>query len=473
MKTAASKKRNALIILLFLLIAAIGLFWYLNHKTTVPTTQFIIHAQQDTSLVLNDHAVLVIPKCAFGDKSQLIHLQVDLQEEAIDFMQQNLSTITSDGKLLESGGMLHLTAQTSAGTAIEIATDCPLFLRLGSRYALNNAAHYHGVEKDDRIFWEKAAELEHWLTPVPLKDLNFYLEGHPKPQHPVAATPRAMPTQDTGSDTTTTPYCGLDEKIVDQLYQASFERTLISTKEFEQRMHCIHKSCSEDLLNLYLDNLEKNLYEIDALAYDFLRKGNFSAALAEAFLNFSQLGCTKVKDANAIPKEVITYLQKFAKEEQAKRYWYYTTRISQTGWHNIDALYKNPNLLEVVGEFALSSSQTLDWKTAKIFALGKKENSSIELQWDADKTRFCFNDYVKYANEREAYIFATLRDGTHYYAGFVVVSFSKPVGERTIKMISSSVEKIDSMLKQFRPADVGVFDQAADCCYTESDGWHS
>jgi cytochrome c553 len=86
--------------------------------------------------------------------------------------------------------------------------------------------------------------------------------------------------------------CGIDPARIKVVHSNIFENTLIATKEFESRMPFIHQTCRNDILELYVNNLEKNLWEIDEMAA--LKLG--TNKLAPRFLQFAALKQTRIKE---------------------------------------------------------------------------------------------------------------------------------------------------------------------------------
>jgi mono/diheme cytochrome c family protein len=50
------------------------------------------------------------------------------------------------------------------------------------------------------------------------------------------------------------------------IWDEKFNGTILATKEFEERLQVIFGTCNQDLFNLYVQNLNSNLYELDSLA---------------------------------------------------------------------------------------------------------------------------------------------------------------------------------------------------------------
>lgn len=66
------------------------------------------------------------------------------------------------------------------------------------------------------------------------------------------------------------------------IWDKKFDHTILATKEFEERLEFVFKTCNSNILNLYINNLNKNLYEIDSLAATMV-----SGDLKSIFLEFA------------------------------------------------------------------------------------------------------------------------------------------------------------------------------------------
>ncbi|HET6992607.1 MAG TPA: hypothetical protein VFJ43_14835, partial [Bacteroidia bacterium] len=54
---------------------------------------------------------------------------------------------------------------------------------------------------------------------------------------------------------------------ISAIWNDKFQNTLIATKEFEERLQVIFKTGHPELLDLYINNLDKKMYEIDSMAF--------------------------------------------------------------------------------------------------------------------------------------------------------------------------------------------------------------
>lgn len=112
-------------------------------------------------------------------------------------------------------------------------------------------------------------------------------------------------------------HCYIDPLFIKTIKTEKFANTFIATKEFETRLQALHKIPNADsYLKLYIDNLQKNLWEVDALVAKQL-----TGEHKTTFENFAAQKCTNLKDAE-IHQELLSeyYAQKrksFEAENQA------------------------------------------------------------------------------------------------------------------------------------------------------------
>jgi len=79
------------------------------------------------------------------------------------------------------------------------------------------------------------------------------------------------------------PKVGISPSKVLAFWQPAFNQTFLATKEFESRMPLIHQTCNNAILDVYLNNLDKNLYEVDSMA------AQIAGGLAPEFLKFAAM----------------------------------------------------------------------------------------------------------------------------------------------------------------------------------------
>lgn len=59
--------------------------------------------------------------------------------------------------------------------------------------------------------------------------------------------------------------CGVNPASVQAIWSHTFQRSIIGTREFEERMPWIHKSSKDEVLDVYLNNLDKPLHYSDSI----------------------------------------------------------------------------------------------------------------------------------------------------------------------------------------------------------------
>lgn len=89
---------------------------------------------------------------------------------------------------------------------------------------------------------------------------------------------------------TTQPVNGINPARIKAIWAEQYQNTLLATREFEQRLPFIFKTCNENVLNIYVVNLDKNLSAVDSMAYALCKDPQF--------LRFAARGDGKVKNGN-------------------------------------------------------------------------------------------------------------------------------------------------------------------------------
>lgn len=88
---------------------------------------------------------------------------------------------------------------------------------------------------------------------------------------------------------------GINPAKIKTIWNEKFQNTLLATREFEERLPYIHRTCDESILDLYINNLDKNLSTIDSMAA--LPYGEMNVGRPE-FLKFAARGDGKLKNGN-------------------------------------------------------------------------------------------------------------------------------------------------------------------------------
>jgi hypothetical protein len=296
-----------------------------------------------------------------------------------DMVLSNLTT-TADGKLLQSGGMLYINAtangeplhvDTNKPLRIEMPTDIKIDGMMAYRGIRDSAGNMN---------WVDPLPLIKYLTPVNLSDLDFLPEGFydtvqnnmpyrghltadrnladslyyslsiannpgatPQAEQPQAVTDMneaqynlnreikngkytdesfdvkrgdaATPTENEQARDSTAP-CGINPASIKVIKGDKFKNTFIATREFEARMKHIHHTCKQAVLEIYINNLDKNLWEADKMVFDLLTAQNNPEA--KEFERFYNEKLTKVKDGDKASEKLAEYYRRqLSKTEEA------------------------------------------------------------------------------------------------------------------------------------------------------------
>ncbi|UPT66837.1 MAG: hypothetical protein M0D57_20795 [Sphingobacteriales bacterium JAD_PAG50586_3] len=108
--------------------------------------------------------------------------------------------------------------------------------------------------------------------------------------------------------------CGIDPAIIKTLKSPQYKNTLIATREFETRLKVLFKTCKKGVIDLYFNNLDKNMYEIDSMAAIKLAGTPYESD----FITFKNLRSGKVKNGDKHSKLLQGFYERKLKEVKDK-----------------------------------------------------------------------------------------------------------------------------------------------------------
>ncbi len=400
-------------------------------ESIVSSQYFEIDPKQDNVIEGKRGTLVVLPQGCFTDfkgKIVLDNVRIELTEAlTIDDMLLSNLTTTSDGQLLETDGMIYLNA-TSNDEQILINEENPIHIEIPTSKRKKGMMAYKGLRNEEgNMNWIEPKKIYNYLIPIDQDQLNFYPKGFeiavennmPFKNHKKAtkvlidslyyslSIPNGKELLEGETDIQKSkkglllyfnsryfdedgnslfPFCGIDPAIIKVIRGEKYSRTLLSTREFEQRLQVIFANCRQDILEAYINNIDKNLWEIDSLILAELE----SDFLVKEFSRFYEQGLMNVRDADKYSsllkgyyekqlkaikielelesKKAIKYLQEkntaaeilSTKYNQllAKREKYrmetYGFQMTETGWVNIDigVIEKDwsPKKLEIIAQ---------------------------------------------------------------------------------------------------------------------------
>jgi parvulin-like peptidyl-prolyl isomerase len=147
-----------------------------NADKNLPTQTFSIDPNKDTVLETDGGIVFAIPAGAFLDAKEPVTLEVREALNAMDIMKGGLST-TSDGKLLETGGMFYLNAR-NGDQSLKINPAKPIYANVPTNEIKPDMMVFDGERKPDgSVNWTNPKKIEKQLIPVDINSLDFYPKG--------------------------------------------------------------------------------------------------------------------------------------------------------------------------------------------------------------------------------------------------------------------------------------------------------
>lgn len=138
---------------------------------------FKINCKSDTVIETKNGIVIAVPAGAFldsrGDEAGELELEIKEAMTPMDIMSAGLST-TSDGKLLETGGMFYINARQGEKNLV-IDAGKPLHASIPDRHPGKKMMFFDGKRMPDgTINWVDPKPLESHLVPVDILSLDFY-----------------------------------------------------------------------------------------------------------------------------------------------------------------------------------------------------------------------------------------------------------------------------------------------------------
>lgn len=325
-------------------------------ESIIPAQAFAIDGRKDNVIEAKNGTLVICPKGCFTDANGRVvedSIQVEIIEALSldDMILNNLST-TSNGGMLETDGMVHLTARSN-NAPLQINKAIPIRFEIPTPDKQPGMMAYRGeVDAQGRINWVDPKPIENYLNTVDLFTLDFLPEGFEaevikemrsagkkvtsemvyemyyqhtiddfsplyfpenyseqstkvneplyNPQKKIVNGAYTADSYDTdvradSSNVKTVKFqYGIDPAQIKVIRSKEYQKTFIATKEFESRLRVIFNACEDDILELYIRNLNKNLYELDSLA----GLQAIDSASRQAFARFQSLRCTNVRQAD-------------------------------------------------------------------------------------------------------------------------------------------------------------------------------
>lgn len=291
-----------------------------NHKVEkggnayTPESEFFsIDPGTDTTITTANGSKIHLPKGSLvlpGGRTPENPIEIEFAETVRpdDMVLAGLAT-GNPGEALESKN-IHFFNAKKDGKQLYPNNDLPPYIEIPTDEDVDPDVKLYSGKRDKAgdLSWQRPRLPENFLTPVAFKFLNYYppgfkdsvkaklpYKGHQiasrafvdslyftrstsYAQNDVVASLLSGKMHDTiivdsiSSNAIQPAHCGINPRSIQTMTQAKFERSVFATREFMERLDTIYNTCDQELLNIYLNNSSKQLWEIDEMAYNYLLK---------------------------------------------------------------------------------------------------------------------------------------------------------------------------------------------------------
>ena len=328
-------------------------------ETMIGSHFYKLNAGEDNVIETKKGNMMIIPSGSLLSKNGKTiedSIQIEFAEgnEIDEIILSNLM-IQDSAKIYESYLSFFINA-TRNGEQLQINPDNPIYFEVT---ADKQVSLYKGTRDHlGSVKWKEDKKPVDYLIPVSLDVLDFYPEGFqrevekglPFRNHKIvtdefldslyysyateldelgyynwnsrylminlfAPTLNLLAQEDNlayevASDAVTTSeqsFCGINPASIKAIRSRKFQNTLISTREFEYRLRTIFATCDNSILELYVNNLDKNLWEIDEMAAKQLGSSN---SAYQKFIEFASYKQTTVKLSDKKAEMLAKYYKK-------------------------------------------------------------------------------------------------------------------------------------------------------------------
>jgi hypothetical protein len=282
----------------------------------LPLQNFELDTEKDTVVETQDGIVFAIPAHTFLDASGkpatgTVQLEIKEALKAADIMKAGLNTKSGD-KLLETGGMFYINAR-QGDASLKIDPKNAIYAEVPTDEAKPGMQLFEGKRlADGSIDWVNPKPIRKDLIPVDILSLDFYpphyldslkswgydtsnkkftdslyysfaayfspeyrskVEGFyiEKMNRLFEQASKGLDYEEGKALSDTSKYDdfflphGINPSEIKTIWSKEFQNTLLSTREFEERLPYIFRTCDEHVIDMYINNLDKDLSSIDSM----------------------------------------------------------------------------------------------------------------------------------------------------------------------------------------------------------------
>lgn len=271
-----------------------------------------------------------------------------------DYITSNLQTVHNN-EILQTQGMIYFSAKNADVATLKIDKSKPIRIEFPVKEKIDEAKIFTGKrDENGNLNWSEINEPSKYLVPYPIRFIS-------QNRFPTECANFYGITADTIKNKYFNYYGDLSQ----------FENTFLATREFKERYDV---ACWNEVLKIYIDNLDKNLWEVDEMVVKHFIKD--STERVNFQINYKPPGInggarTKeqedahewlVNNEKDFGHRMITIFKKFAEQKLTKVDP--TKRIADTtvaemskafiaydamefGWVNVDYFYKDPKSVDI------------------------------------------------------------------------------------------------------------------------------
>jgi len=328
-------------------------------KSMVKSQFFEINTKKDTVVEAINGTIVAFPKDCFVDsKGMVIEGNVDFElAEALDLSSMIFSnlTTTSNNQILETGGMVFINAYYK-NKEVFINKEKPIYIEIPTNNFNPNMMKYEGIrDTDGNMNWINPKPLQNYLVPIDLNLLDFLPNGLEKE----IRTSHEEILEKAFVDSTyyqlncklkhvlirgveiSVGSTGINPRKIKTIKSKKFQNTFIATREFEKRLQFLFANCDDNLIDLYINNLDKNMWEVDEMVanqsdsiaelyvhdefkyskekklwFTVVDTTGYRNSLRKEFQNFAKQGKTNVKNGGIYSKVLKHFYESKLKENQ-------------------------------------------------------------------------------------------------------------------------------------------------------------
>jgi hypothetical protein len=243
---------------------------------------FSILTSQANTIVGKGGTIILIPKESIVDQNNspvLDSVVIEIKEHfnLIDYLSSNLQTISNDS-LLVTQGMVYISVKDKNGNELKVAKGATIRFEIPNLDYRNNSLVFIGKRDDSgSMNWNLPNEQTKTMVPLPIRFIS-------KNKFATECADFYGITRDTVNNQYYNYYGNVDE----------FENTLLATKEFQNRYSWY---CWKEILEIYVKNLDKNMWEIDEMVVQHLKKDSIE------MVEYSNNNPPPIVDGNPITKD--------------------------------------------------------------------------------------------------------------------------------------------------------------------------